>query len=118
MNRGAKTFFAGSNDDATARTFPPSVELTPARGACCKAGGKCKADPTLWQAEGWKNLNFSVDADFYYSYEFLSDGSSYTARAIGDLDCNGVYSTFEWRGSVVNGEPTQSTRIDLSNPNE
>ena len=39
-----------------------------------------------------------------YSYSFVSAGTNtravYTARALGDLDCDGKLSTFELRGSI------------------
>ena len=40
----------------------------------------------------------------YYSYEYVSEGTGtsarFTARAVGDLDCDGVLSTFERVGAV------------------
>ncbi len=52
-----------------------------------------------------------MDEPHYYQYTFhttgLSNKSLYTARAIGDLDCDKVYSTFELRGHIDgDGVPT------------
>jgi hypothetical protein len=84
--------------------FPESAPLTPARPAC--AGGessKIAPAPETWAAPGWQALGFSVDDPHYYQYEFASDGDAFTARAVGDLDCNGVLSTFERVGTVAPG---------------
>ena len=42
-----------------------------------------------------------MDDPHHYSYEFTSDESSFTARAYGDLNCDGVYSTFEMKGTIA-----------------
>jgi hypothetical protein len=42
------------------------------------------------------------DPHYYrYEYEVAADGRSFSARALGDLDCDGVYSTFEMVGDVA-----------------
>lgn len=85
--------------------FPPSTELTPPTPAC--VGGQPVAhmpDPTLWAAPGWQALGFSIEEPFYYQYQYLAEGEGpsarFTVRAIGDLDCDGVLSTFERIGRV------------------
>ena len=90
-----------------ARQFPSSVSFTPAAHCCAQVGGKCKPDPTLFAdaAGGWAALNFSVDDPFYFNYEYDSSGtesaSSFQAYAYGDLDCDGIYSTYMRSGSVM-----------------
>jgi type IV pilus assembly protein PilA len=84
--------------------FPaPNSGPKPAAGTCCTAGGKCAPDPTLWSVvtEPWIALNFSVDDPHYYSYTYevadpTGPAAAVTARAEGDLDCDGtVRGTFE-----------------------
>lgn len=70
--------------------------LTPANPtACCE---RCD-DPTAWQTPAWQSVGFSPGGPHYYAYELevVSRGTDleFTARAVGDLDCDGVYSTFE-----------------------
>ncbi len=82
--------------------FPPSVPLTPAGGPPC---GKHATTPqAVWDKQGWGTMKFSPTNPHRYAYSFASSGtgatSTYTARAHGDLDCDGVLSTFEIRGSV------------------
>lgn len=68
----------------------------PAPGSCCgKPRGKCEPDRALWQQEPWQSLRFSVDDPHHYAYSYQSDGTGFTARAYGDLDCDGTFSTFE-----------------------
>ena len=90
---------------ALPRQFPASVALTPAVSACT-AGSSKKITPnsTYFSAATWQALNFSVDDPFYFQYSYDGAGtgvaSSFTARANGDLNCDGVLSTFERVGLV------------------
>jgi type II secretory pathway pseudopilin PulG len=77
-----------------------TVGPTPPLGACCRTGGKCQPDPRAWTDPVWKALRFDMDDPHYYSYSYSSDGRTFVARANGDLNCDGVYSTFELRGEV------------------
>jgi hypothetical protein len=95
--------------------LPPSAGPTPPPGTCCQQGGRCMPSADLWSAPTWQALRFSIDDPFAYSYQFVSDGTSFTARAIGDLDCDGDYATFEITGQVVGGEVQMSP---LSRMNE
>jgi hypothetical protein len=87
------------------RQFPASTPITPPLGACCQGSNhKCAPDPTLWTDPTWEALGFSMDDPHYFSYKFESSGTdlsaTFTATAYGDLDCDGVYSTFEMVGSI------------------
>jgi type II secretory pathway pseudopilin PulG len=96
MNEGLRAY-AAAHDGA----LPPSAPMTPKAGSCCaQPGQKCAADPAAWQLPAWQALRFSVDDPHYYSYELVTSGSAFTARAMGDLDCDGVFSTFELTGTV------------------
>jgi type IV pilus assembly protein PilA len=89
--------------------FPDSEALTPAADCCFSPGGKCPADgPATWQTPTWQGLNFSVDDPHYYRFAYESTGTAgagvgsvFTARAVGDLDCDGTFSTFEMIGTFV-----------------
>lgn len=90
-----------------AKQFPttPAVSTAPSLGACCAAAGKkCAPNPGLWTDASWQALKFSMDDPHYYSYTYIASGTDstahFTVRANGDLDCDGVYSTFEMVGSV------------------
>jgi hypothetical protein len=96
--------------------FPgPSVGPTPPLGACCRQEkGRCAPNAELWEHPVWRALYFEVSDPHYYSYEYVvsDDGQSFTAQAFGDLDCDGVYSTFAVIGHVEDdGNPSVSTAI-------
>jgi type IV pilus assembly protein PilA len=87
---------------AAARSFPASTGPTPAD---VPAGTRVVDAPGTWSSPTWQALNFSITDPHYFSYEYASEGSNasaaFTARALGDLDGNGVYSTFERAGTVT-----------------
>ena len=58
-----------------------------------------------WQDPTWVGLGFSLDDPHYYQYEFISNANEFTARAIGNLDCDADFSTFGMIGRVdsING---------------
>lgn len=91
--------------------FPPSP--APAERACCgQPGQKCApADapgnsiyPGAWNNIPWPQLGFAVTSAHYYWYEYVTDGTGiqagFTARAMGDLNCNFITSVFERVGGV------------------
>lgn len=71
--------------------------------SCCEQGGTCKPDAAAWSAAGWRDLAFSVDGEYRYTYQYLPDpsGQSAVVRAVGDLDCDGTTSLYEVRLSVT-----------------
>ena len=123
-----KTLFDGSNNyfirssEMTARDgtiiLPqfPGVGIAygpaPGRNPCCgQAGDKCTpADspgspyPGAWDNSPWPELGFAVSRSHYYWYEYdtagLGAAAAFTARAMGDLNCNLSFSVFERVGGV------------------
>lgn len=83
---------------ATGRVPATPAGVTPLPD-CCEQGGVCAADPTRWRTPGWQALQFSIDDDHRYSYEYVPDASGRSAvvRAVGDLDCDDVTSLYEVR---------------------
>ena len=87
---------------------------TPARpgtGGCCGGTGAkpnhCAANPAAWTGP-WKELDFEIDEDSLFIYSYNGAAQSYTATAIGDLDCDGTEVTYTLNGAAVNGNPTYS----------
>ncbi len=107
MFRSAVSYYSaeqietGVSGRAIQPQFPVSSQLTPAR-RCCDSGsdGRCPVNLEQWDTPTWQALNFAIYEPSYFQYQFVSDGRSFTARAIGDLDCDGVFSTFERAGMV------------------
>ena len=82
--------------------FPASEPVTPAVSCCTNAGHKCPPNPTQWDSSTWNSLHFDLPDPHYFRYEYVSSGSetdaAFTARAVGDLDCDTHFSTFEMTG--------------------
>lgn len=78
--------------------FPSSVALTPA----VPPRGKKEVDaPGTWDAPTWQTLGFRASPEGVpHAYAFAFDGrdDTFVARARGDLDGDGILSTFEVRG--------------------
>jgi hypothetical protein len=90
--------------------FPESAPLTPAT----PPRGTKEADfPGAWEGATWKALAFrptpeGVPHAYAFSFDSTSGGSAFVAQARGDLDGDGVLSTFEVRGIARPGEkPSQ-----------
>jgi len=88
------------------RQFPKAVVLSPGK-PCADvdmAAEKIVPKKTYWDDRTWQALNFALSDPHYYAYQYESTGtnkaSQFTARAVGDLNCNQVYSTFERIGTV------------------
>ncbi len=107
---GARAYYMDQNYQqgmkfqALPKQFPvaPTGGLAPSDPtACCE---KCAPSAALWTDETWVVLQFSVDDPHYYSYDYILAGAAtvgpYTARALGDLDCDGTFSTFEMYGTI------------------
>ncbi len=80
--------------------FPDSAPLTPS----APPRGKKEADPPgTWDGPTWKALAFRPVAEgvphaYAFSFESTAGGTAFVSRARGDLDGDGVLSTFEIRG--------------------
>ncbi len=87
------------------QAYPPSVGLTPEE----VPAGESVEDPAgTWDQPTWKELGFKFERPHYYAFAFDSEssksGSSFTARAHGDLDGDGLLSTFKLSGEFKMGD--------------
>ncbi len=107
----------GQEDHWLPCQFPKSVKTTPAE-SCCKADadkdGRCDAAThETWDKNSWAALSFEMHDQHYYVYEFVSTGTGanaiFTASAYGDLDCDGVMSTFRRVGFGLGGSAGDCT---------
>jgi hypothetical protein len=86
-----------------------NAPLTPPQPCCGQPNNHCAAVPQLYAASPvWTMLDFQIDEPtlFQYSYRGSRDGQSFVAEAVGDLDCDGTFITYELKGSVTNGAPS------------
>ena len=106
------SFYGEEHSDRTGkvlpRRFPKSAPQTPGSPTkyMCRDGKSVKFQPTAetWDDPAWQELDFAIDEPFLYAYTFEAegdgDGAIFTARANGDLNCDGTQSTFERTGRI------------------
>jgi prepilin-type N-terminal cleavage/methylation domain-containing protein len=82
--------------------------------ASVPAGVKIAPDMSMWNADGWREIGFSLDTAHYYSYTATGTSNAFTATANGDLDGDAALSTFSRGGSIVAGE-VQGNTITITN---
>ncbi len=107
---GAVTSYQDEGVDEAGRaqlsSFPTSTNPTPATDSCCQnSHGRCISSTTEFNNQlTWHKLGFGLSDPHYYWYRFESFGqgltAQFTARAMGNLDCDDTYSTFERVGFV------------------
>ncbi len=93
-----------SEGQPPATAFPDPAPLTPAE---VPRGRRVVDPPGTWEHPTWRRLGFSMDRGHSYSFEFgmqaTPERATFSARALGDLDGDGVLSTFELPGEVTAG---------------
>jgi len=99
----------------TESAYPESAAFTPA----VTPRAELALDPQgTWDTPTWRALDFSFDAPHAYSFAFESaDGetrASFTARARGDLDGDGVTSSFSIAGSVERGGEPKLEPLEIN----
>ncbi|MBA3819881.1 MAG: prepilin-type N-terminal cleavage/methylation domain-containing protein [Deltaproteobacteria bacterium] len=102
IGKNAKTFYI------TASAFPETTAaLNPTTTCCAGAGKKCAV--TTWTG-GWTELDFQIDEPhlFQYAYTPASSGSTFSATAVGDLDCDTTMITYTMNGTSNAGNPAVS----------
>ena len=87
-----------------AATLPDTKKVEPMGGCCGETGGKCPVTDAWGKDSIWSVLDFQLDEPslFRYSYE-STDGQSFTATAVGDLDCDGTEITYTLTGTAKDG---------------
>jgi type IV pilus assembly protein PilA len=102
---------------SAAATVPTSVP----------AAKKYQSQMSDWSAgddfTGWRCLKFSLEDPQYYRYGYISTNTdpiagAFTAIANGDLNGNGVFSTFLVSGVATNGVVNISPNIQETYPDE
>lgn len=107
LMRASVSYAAGRAQDSS---FPPSAPLTP---SAVPRANRESDPPDAWEHLTWKSLGFRFDQPHAFAFELRSDVDAahvarFTASAHGDLDGDGVLSTFEVRGERVPGQPARA----------
>jgi prepilin-type N-terminal cleavage/methylation domain-containing protein len=80
-------------------------------GSCCGISGSlaanhCKAAPASFTGDSiWSALDFEIDEETLFVYSYTGTATTYTATAVGDLDCDGTNITYKLSGTAVAGQP-------------
>jgi hypothetical protein len=102
LHRMSAAAIAYAQDRPPTEAFPPSAPLTP---SAPPRGTRAADAPDAWDHATWKALGFRAAPDGVpHAFAFGFDAtrapgrSAFVAHAHGDLNGNGVVSTFEVRG--------------------
>jgi type IV pilus assembly protein PilA len=97
----------GSAQGSAGATPPLTVHCGEGPGGRCVpngAGGGAYSLSAWTEHPVWQKMNFQQEAGHYYHYDFRwgadERGCMFTAQAFGDLDDDGVFSTFERSGAA------------------
>jgi hypothetical protein len=110
LNRMVSNAISYANQHPQNISFPPSAPLSPSQ---VPRGTAASDPPGTWQHLTWRSLRFAYDVPHHFAFKFESalDNSSgvmrFVATAHGDLDGDGVLSTFEVRGQRIPESPAQ-----------
>jgi hypothetical protein len=90
--------------------FPPAAPLTPTQ---VPRGVSVVDPPEAWEHLTWKSLDFGFTGPHAFSFQFDSGYDPgtrmmrFVATSHGDLDGDGVLSTFEVQGVKLPGQPAR-----------
>ncbi|MBL4688694.1 MAG: hypothetical protein JKY37_29165 [Nannocystaceae bacterium] len=117
---GAESIGLGTIDGTVAApALPASAPMTPAPGSCCKLPkGLCPVSAEAWASPEWKAVAFEMSNPHRYSYELVVKGDTFTAKAVGDLDCDGKFSTFSLSGRIEGDEIVLDKELTIVDPLE
>jgi hypothetical protein len=89
---------------AAAHAYPATVGLTPAEVPC---GQRVTDPPGTWDHPTWRELQFGFSVPHAFSFAYESHNAPglarFRARAHGDLDADGLSSTFALSGESRDG---------------
>ncbi len=105
IGKNAKRVFseASSYVQGTALQLP----ARPGSGGCCGGpSNHCLANPVGFAGDPtWKALDFQIDEDTLFFYDYTGLPTTFTAKATGDLDCDGTEIVYTLVGTAVAGNP-------------
>jgi type IV pilus assembly protein PilA len=87
----------------TATTLPDK----PGGGGCCGGpNNHCTADAATFLLDPvWKTLDFQIDEDSLFYYDYTGTATTFTAKATGDLDCDNTEVVYTLSGTASGGNP-------------
>lgn len=114
------TIVAAGASSSMLRLLCPTTTIVP---VAVPAAAKYQSAKTDWTTAGWSCLKFSMEQPQYYQYQYVATNQTatagaYSAEARGDLNGDGVLSTFTIAGSVQGAQLTTSPAILETDPDE
>jgi type IV pilus assembly protein PilA len=105
IGKNAKRTFSESSSYVvgTATQLPAK----PGAGGCCGGpNNHCAANPTGFAADTtWRALDFQIDEDSLFFYDYTGTATTFTALATGDLDCDNTEIVYTLNGTATAGNP-------------
>ncbi|HEX7840177.1 MAG TPA: prepilin-type N-terminal cleavage/methylation domain-containing protein [Kofleriaceae bacterium] len=113
IGKNSKRIFSETSSyyTGTAKATPNK----PGGGGCCGGpNNHCDVTGKPFDVDEWKALDFQIDEPtlFYYKYVGDAGGKTFTATAVGDLDCDNTEITYTLTGTSDSGNPA----VSLSEP--
>ncbi len=137
LSRTASIYFVKPRGDETGNRmlcqFPQGEIRSTLAKSCCdpsvnNGDGLCDPAKMEWNRTLWLGLRFQPTEAHAYVYEYKASGTlaaaKYELSAYGDLDCDGVYSTFRFIGhgskdsSPIDCILTESAEFQTFSPEE
>jgi prepilin-type N-terminal cleavage/methylation domain-containing protein len=105
LGKNAKRIYAETSSYyvGTATATPKPVEK-----GCCGGGAPnnhCAVDAETFNTTEWRALEFQIDEPTLFYYDYTGTPTTFTAHAVGDLDCDGTEITYTLDGTAVAGNP-------------
>ena len=112
---GQATVVTLGQSGSNSRQLCGSSALTP---GTIPQNKKYQSQASDWNAAGWSCLKFNMDNPQYYAYQYTSADPAFSGSAYGDLNGDGVTSTFSLAGQVDNGQAHLAPAMAETNPEE
>jgi|ERR1044071_2924286 prepilin-type N-terminal cleavage/methylation domain-containing protein len=90
---------------ATQAPAPIGTGCCGGTGASGNNPNHCAPDPVGFSHPAWVALDFRIDEDSLFYYDYTGTATDYTAKATGDLDCDTIEIIYYLNGTAVNGQP-------------
>jgi type IV pilus assembly protein PilA len=123
--KGTQAILGPAGSSALMRAFCDAASMVPQAVPAAQKYQSSKGDWNSGSAiSGWQCVKFSLEEPQYYAYTyFAGQGTSansggFTAQAYGDLNGDGVASTFSVSGSAYSGSVAISPNVQETNPEE
>jgi type II secretory pathway pseudopilin PulG len=123
LAKDAVTAYEESGANGQPRHLCASASKSVPADRAAISGKKYQSSAADWATDkdrdaGFACLKFEMTMPQYYEYEYVSDAQGFTVRAHGDLNGNGVYSTYEIHGRITDDRVVVDPTISETNGGE